>query len=92
MLPSLFSCYLSYQGPSFPETASNVSKLAKEPADGAVWCCLQLSRELQDIMKEQDPSLSADAVADDVYQWDVLLGGFAADSPLGQARHRWSVD
>ncbi len=44
----------------------------------------QLSRELQDIMKEQDPSLSADAVDDDVYQWDVLLGGFAPASPLGQ--------
>ena len=37
-------------------------------------------------MKEQDPSLSADAVADDVYQWDVLLGGFAPTSPLGQVR------
>ena len=47
-------------------------------------CPLQLSRELQDIMKEQDPSLSADAVDDDVYQWDVLLGGFAPTSPLGQ--------
>ena len=47
---------------------------------------LQLSRELQDIMKEQDPSLSADAVDDNVYQWDILLGGFAPTSPLGQAR------
>lgn len=58
---------------------------------GAVRCCLQLSRELQDIMKEQDASLSADAVADDVYQWDILLGGFAAESPLGQARQYCSV-
>ncbi len=53
-------------------------------------CPSQLSRELQDIMKEQDPSLSADAVGDDVYQWDVLLGGFAPASPLGQV-HSSSV-
>ena len=51
-------------------------------------CPSQLSRELQDIMKEQDPGLSADAVDDNVYQWDVLLGGFAPTSPLGQARSR----
>ena len=37
-------------------------------------------------MKAQDPSLSADAVDDDVYQWDVWLGGFAPESPLGQVR------
>ena len=55
-------------------------------ADGSLLWRPQLSRELQDIMKAQDLSLSADAVGDDVYQWNLWLGGFAPNSPLGQVQ------
>ena len=47
---------------------------------------VQLSRELQDIMKEQDPGLGADAVGDDVYLWDVWLSGFDPSSDLAEVR------
>lgn len=45
---------------------------------------LQLSRELQDIMREQQVALMADAVDDDVYHWDVWLSTFTPDCPLAE--------
>ena len=49
---------------------------------------VQLSRELQDIMKAQDPGLGADAVQDDVYLWDVWLSGFDPGSDLAEVQQQ----
>ncbi len=43
-----------------------------------------LSREVLDVFRQQDPTMYVDTHGDDVYTWNVWIGGFRADSPLAR--------
>lgn len=47
-----------------------------------------LSKELMDIIKEQNPHMYADSVGDDVYVWDVFMAGFNPGSALAEV---WQI-